>query len=57
MRREARIYPHARHLVVLAAEAFKNGQAVAAEQALPVYVRDEVAKKAGSAGRTDGSAF
>ncbi len=42
--------PQARHLAVLAAAAFAAGQAVPAEQALPVYVRDDVARKAGMTG-------
>ena len=37
--------PHARHLVVLAVAAFADGQAVPAEQAQPVYIRDEVAAR------------
>lgn len=57
LRVETRIYPHARHLAVLAAEAFRNGRFVSADEALPVYVRDEVAKKANAAGRTDDSAL
>lgn len=38
-------YPQARHLARLAADAFHRGLAVSAEQALPVYLRDEVAWK------------
>lgn len=54
---EAKIYPRARDLAVLAAAAFSDGQVVSADQALPVYVRDEVARKTGTSGRTDGSAL
>ncbi len=46
---EAKIYPRARDLAVLAAVAYNEGQVISAEQGLPVYVRDEVARKAGSA--------
>lgn len=38
-------YPHARDLLVLAAAALHAGGGCAAEQALPVYVRDEVAAR------------
>lgn len=38
-------YPQAQHLAQLAADAFQRGLAVGAEQALPVYLRDEVAWK------------
>lgn len=38
-------YPHAREVAALAAIDFQRGQAVAPEQALPVYVRDQVAHK------------
>ena len=38
-------YPHAREVAALAAIDFRRGQAVAPEQALPVYVRDQVARK------------
>ncbi len=38
-------YPQARHLARLAADAYHRGLAVSAEQALPVYLRDEVAWK------------
>ena len=37
--------PRARHVAELGAAAFQAGQAVPPEQALPVYVRDEVAAK------------
>lgn len=36
---------HAADVAVLAAAALRDGQAVAPEQALPVYLRDQVAKK------------
>jgi tRNA threonylcarbamoyladenosine biosynthesis protein TsaB len=39
-------YPHARDVAALGAAAFRAGQAVSAEQAIPVYLRDEVAVKA-----------
>ncbi|MHB8453108.1 MAG: tRNA (adenosine(37)-N6)-threonylcarbamoyltransferase complex dimerization subunit type 1 TsaB [Acidiferrobacterales bacterium] len=38
-------YPHARDVAVLGAAGFAAGEAVAAEQAIPVYVRDDVARK------------
>ncbi|GAB4513248.1 MAG: tRNA (adenosine(37)-N6)-threonylcarbamoyltransferase complex dimerization subunit type 1 TsaB [Sulfuricaulis sp.] len=38
-------YPHARDVGRLGAVAFQAGKAIAAEQALPVYVRDNVAVK------------
>ncbi|OGI44126.1 MAG: tRNA (adenosine(37)-N6)-threonylcarbamoyltransferase complex dimerization subunit type 1 TsaB [Candidatus Muproteobacteria bacterium RBG_16_65_31] len=38
-------FPRARHVAELGAAAFRAGQAVPPEQALPVYVRDEVAVK------------
>lgn len=40
------IYPRARDVARLAADDFVRGKAVPAEQALPVYVRDDVAAKA-----------
>jgi tRNA threonylcarbamoyladenosine biosynthesis protein TsaB len=39
------IFPHARDIARLAAREFEAGRAVAAEQALPVYIRDKVALK------------
>jgi tRNA threonylcarbamoyladenosine biosynthesis protein TsaB len=42
---EASAFSQAQDIAVLAATAFKQGKAVSAEQALPVYVRDNVAKK------------
>jgi tRNA threonylcarbamoyladenosine biosynthesis protein TsaB len=38
-------YPRARSIARLGAVGFESGKAVAPEQALPVYIRDEVAKK------------
>lgn len=42
-------FPRARHVAELGAAAFQAGQAVSPEQALPVYIRDEVAVKKSSA--------
>ncbi len=39
------IYPHATNLMSLAIEQYKTGKAVSPELALPVYLRDNVAKK------------
>jgi len=39
------VFPKARHVAELGLELFKVGQTVTPEQALPVYVRDEVAVK------------
>ncbi len=39
------VWPHARHVAELGAAGYAQGCAVTAEQALPVYVRDEVAHK------------
>ncbi|MBI3571043.1 MAG: tRNA (adenosine(37)-N6)-threonylcarbamoyltransferase complex dimerization subunit type 1 TsaB [Gammaproteobacteria bacterium] len=39
------VFPRARHVAELGMELFKSGQTVTAEQALPVYVRDNVAAK------------
>ena len=39
------VFPEARHVMELGLEFLKAGQTVTAEQALPVYVRDEVAAK------------
>ncbi len=41
----ANAFAQAQDIAVLGATAFKQGKAVSAEQALPVYVRDDVAKK------------
>lgn len=41
----AKVFPVARHVADLGLELLKKGQAVTAEQALPVYIRDEVAVK------------
>ncbi len=38
-------YPYAEHILQLALEAASQGQCVPAEQAIPVYLRDNVAKK------------
>ncbi len=43
-------YPWARDIVLLGALAYARGEAVAAEQALPVYLRDAVAQKATNPG-------
>lgn len=40
---DERILPHSTEVAVLAAAEVRAGRAVAAEQALPVYLRDEVA--------------
>ena len=40
-----KIFPKARHVAELGMELLKAGKTVIAEQALPVYVRDEVAVK------------
>lgn len=39
------VFPVARHVAELSLEFIKSGQIVTAEQALPVYVRDNVAAK------------
>jgi tRNA threonylcarbamoyladenosine biosynthesis protein TsaB len=39
-------YPHARDVACLGVAGFTAGAAVAAEAALPVYIRDNVAAKA-----------
>ena len=39
------IYPHARDVAHLAAAAAARGEAVSPDQAVPVYVRDDVARK------------
>ncbi|MBI3575072.1 MAG: hypothetical protein HY083_05410 [Gammaproteobacteria bacterium] len=39
------VFPKARHVAEIGLELLKAGQTVTAEQALPVYVRDEVAVK------------
>ncbi|MDH5784823.1 MAG: tRNA (adenosine(37)-N6)-threonylcarbamoyltransferase complex dimerization subunit type 1 TsaB [Chromatiales bacterium] len=38
-------FPHARDVATLAVAAFQRGEAVSAEQALPLYLRDNVAVK------------
>ena len=42
---EAKAFSQAQDIAILAASAYARGEAVSAEQALPVYVRDNVAKK------------
>jgi tRNA threonylcarbamoyladenosine biosynthesis protein TsaB len=39
------VYPHAREVARLAVPEFEQGRALAAESALPVYIRDKVALK------------
>ena len=45
----ADVLPHARSMLTLAADAVKQGILVSADQAMPVYLRNDVAKKAKSA--------
>ena len=40
-----RCYPHAQHVALLGAAAFQRGEAVPPDQAIPVYLRDDVAVK------------
>ncbi len=40
------LYPFAEAMLPIASVQFKQGRAISAEQALPVYLRDNVAKKA-----------
>jgi tRNA threonylcarbamoyladenosine biosynthesis protein TsaB len=42
---QGEVFPQAQDIAVLAASAVARGEAVSAEQALPVYLRDNVAKK------------
>jgi tRNA threonylcarbamoyladenosine biosynthesis protein TsaB len=42
---QSEIYPQARSMIPLALAAFKGGQIVNAEEALPVYLRDQVVKQ------------
>lgn len=42
---EGKCYPHAQDVARLAAAAYGRGEAVTAEQALPVYLRDQVVHK------------
>lgn len=44
--------PHSASIAKLAVASFQSGGAVSAEQALPVYLRDDVAKKASQQGRS-----
>ncbi len=46
------IYPRASDIAVLGARSYRCGELVAAEQALPVYLRDDVAKTTDGNGRT-----
>jgi tRNA threonylcarbamoyladenosine biosynthesis protein TsaB len=46
LRWQPQCYPHAGDVARLALHAYARGEAVAAEDALPIYVRDEVAVKA-----------
>jgi tRNA threonylcarbamoyladenosine biosynthesis protein TsaB len=39
------VFPHARDIARIAAREFEAGRAVAAEHAVPVYLRDRVALK------------
>jgi tRNA threonylcarbamoyladenosine biosynthesis protein TsaB len=39
------VFPHARDIARLAAREFEAGRTLAAEQAVPVYLRDRVALK------------
>jgi len=41
---EENVYPHARYIASIAARDFAQGKLVAPEQAVPVYLRDNVAK-------------
>lgn len=42
---QAQQFPHARHALPIACELFRTGKLLAADQALPVYLRDDVARK------------
>jgi tRNA threonylcarbamoyladenosine biosynthesis protein TsaB len=42
---DAELLPHAREIALIGAEVFARGGAVGAEQAQPVYIRDDVAHK------------
>ncbi|MCC6917508.1 tRNA (adenosine(37)-N6)-threonylcarbamoyltransferase complex dimerization subunit type 1 TsaB [Nitrosomonas sp.] len=44
-------YPHAREMVQMAVIQFDNGEGKAAEEALPVYIRNKVALKESERGR------
>lgn len=45
LRWETGCYPHAREVALLGTAAYARGESVPAEEALPVYVRDDVARK------------
>lgn len=42
---QAQVWPRARHVAQLGARGYAAGSAVAAQEALPLYVRDDVARK------------
>jgi len=42
---DADVWPHAASIVQLAADDYRHNKAVAPERAMPVYLRDKVAKK------------
>jgi tRNA threonylcarbamoyladenosine biosynthesis protein TsaB len=42
---ESEVWPHAACIAQLGAYGFANGLAVPVEQAMPIYLRDKVAKK------------
>ena len=42
---DAELLPHAREIALIGAQVFAQGGAVGAEQALPVYIRDDVAHR------------
>ena len=43
---EQAAYPRARYIALLANHYYKNGNIISPEQAIPIYLRDNVAKKA-----------
>lgn len=49
----ADLHPHAGAMALLAADKYGRGEMIAAEQAEPTYLRDEVAKKASKAGQSN----
>ena len=40
--REGQAYPSAEHIIPLAIDAYNKGQTIAAEKAVPVYLRNKV---------------